>query len=1178
MKPASLTRAWFISLFGITALALLIWFVGPAIAVAGKVPLEHWITRFVVVLALFLLWGLFYVRRRLRARKAGREILDGVAAAGASGDQQRLADEELVRLKQRFSEAAEVIKRSRGKSGTASLYELPWYMIIGPPGSGKTTALINSGLDFPLAKRFGKEAVRGVGGTRNCDWWFTDEAILLDTAGRYTTQDSDQSVDSAAWKGFLGLLKKYRQRRPINGVLVAVSLMDLMTADEQERGLHVQAIKQRINELYRYFGIRLPVYVLFTKADLIAGFSEFFDDLGREERAQVWGTTFPYSGDPDDNALASFDNEFNALIERLNDRLLWRLQNENDLQRRALIYKFPAQVRALQQTLQTFLSEAFLPSRYELPVLLRGFYLTSGTQEGTPIDRIMGALARNFGLGDQQLVKARGEGRSYFLTRLLKEVVFEEMALAGTNRRLETRRMWMRRAVFASAALLTAGAIGAWSVSYSRNRQFIARVAEHAKNTQKEIDSVPADETALLATLPALNLARRIPGGYLEQDGAAPLMMTLGLFQGDKINPGSRAAYERLLQKMLLPRYMLSVEQQIKKHINEPDYLISALKVYLMFADQARFDPKFIREWTQNDWRGSLPGATDAEQRQALVDHLDALLHVWPQQLPLQLDANLIRQSRQSLSNLPAENRAYSRIKELGLQADLPEFRISEAAGAEAPLVFVRQSGEPLNRGVPGLYTADGYQLFAEKNREITKELTAEAWVFGEQSVLGVLDSAELRGKINRLYFKDYVAHWKALLADVKLVPFSSIAHAVEVLGVLTAPESPLKKLLTAAEGQTTLDEAQDVDAQLGKAAQKLATVAEAGVGKALAAGDAGALKQLKDTAKTERIRILEEEFAGLHRLMRSAGGAPAPIENTLAQLDELKVYLSGVEQALERGQNPANVTGGDVLGRLQLGAARQPVPLKGIIATAVEHGGRVKTGSVYKTLNAYWQAEILPFCQTALHGRYPLEVNSDSDVALNDFGRFFGPAGLLATFFQQYLAEHIDNTSNPWRWRTEGMSPGSSVQLQRAKRIKDAFFQDGGQRPLLHFELKPVAMDASITRFILNLEGQEVSYKHGPALPVDVQWPGPNAASQVRLDFLSLDSSGAASASLEGPWAWFRLLDRSDLRPSMAAGERFDLTFSLHGQEARYELRASSAINPFDQRDLRNFRCPDRL
>ncbi len=114
-----------------------------------------------------------------------------------------------MKLRERFEEAVATLKQQR-RSGH-SLYDLPWYVFIGAPGSGKTTALLNSGLKFPLEQRMGKGALQGVGGTRNCDWWFTDEAVFLDTAGRYTTQDSDAASDSAAWGEFLALLRKYRQ-------------------------------------------------------------------------------------------------------------------------------------------------------------------------------------------------------------------------------------------------------------------------------------------------------------------------------------------------------------------------------------------------------------------------------------------------------------------------------------------------------------------------------------------------------------------------------------------------------------------------------------------------------------------------------------------------------------------------------------------------------------------------------------------------------------------------------------------------------------------------------------------------------------------------------------------------------------------------------------------------------
>ena len=162
-------------------------------------------------------------------------------------------------LATRFTEAVAALRKMRwqatGKkpgvrdwlavSGGSHLYELPWYVFIGAPGAGKTTALVNSGLSFPLADQFGPGAIRGVGGTRNCDWWFTDEAVLIDTAGRYTTQDSHQEEDKAAWDGFLGLLKKSRPRRPLNGVFLAISVADLLNQSAPARANLAASIRAR---------------------------------------------------------------------------------------------------------------------------------------------------------------------------------------------------------------------------------------------------------------------------------------------------------------------------------------------------------------------------------------------------------------------------------------------------------------------------------------------------------------------------------------------------------------------------------------------------------------------------------------------------------------------------------------------------------------------------------------------------------------------------------------------------------------------------------------------------------------------------------------------------------------------------------------------------------------------
>jgi type VI secretion system protein ImpL len=358
-------------------------------------------------------------------------IFDKLIADGADVATNERVAQELETIRARFKQAAEDLDGARFASPDGrgrAVEELPWYVMIGAPGSGKTTALINSGLRLPLYARDSTPSVPGVGGTRNCDWWFTDEAVLLDTAGRYTTQESDRKADAAAWQGFLGLLAQFRPDRPLNGALVTVSVMDLLLWSKSERARFSGHVRMRLSEMYAALNARFPVYVLVTKVDMLAGFIEFFGDLDIAGRSQVWGTTFAMDIDP---ALiaAPYAADFAALESRLGAEMLARLHEERDLQRRASIYRFPQQFHAIGPMVGEFLAQTFGTQVNHKPLQLRGVYYTSGTQEGNPIDRVMVALARNFKL-DRAAAVPRGTGKSFFLTRLLREVVFSEADLA----------------------------------------------------------------------------------------------------------------------------------------------------------------------------------------------------------------------------------------------------------------------------------------------------------------------------------------------------------------------------------------------------------------------------------------------------------------------------------------------------------------------------------------------------------------------------------------------------------------------------------------------------------------------------------------------------------------------------------------------------------------------------
>src|SRR5215831_14698621 len=216
---------WTLIALGLLALSLLIWWVAPAIKVFELAPFAPEWTRWTLIVLMCALVIVKALWKAIRARRASAAIADGLARPAASPGDPR--DEEGQALAERFNTALELLKKTNLEKVKRSpltrfrsiltgsyLYDLPWYVLIGAPGSGKTTALVNSGLHFPLSRGATPAAIAGVGGTRYCDWWFTEEAVMIDNAGRYTTHDSDAKADKQSWLAFLDLLKKNRPRQP----------------------------------------------------------------------------------------------------------------------------------------------------------------------------------------------------------------------------------------------------------------------------------------------------------------------------------------------------------------------------------------------------------------------------------------------------------------------------------------------------------------------------------------------------------------------------------------------------------------------------------------------------------------------------------------------------------------------------------------------------------------------------------------------------------------------------------------------------------------------------------------------------------------------------------------------------------------------------------------------------
>ncbi len=1178
-------QRWFISLLGVLALGLFIWFLGPFFAFADYQPLAPELSRFILIGLIVIFWLVVQIWSFVKTMRQNSKVLSAMVEQSGpeTSPVEQASQEELQALNERMQDALGVLKKTRlgGRSGKQFLYQLPWYIIIGPPGSGKTTLLKNSNLKFPLSEKYGKDAIRGVSGTRNCDWWFTEEAVLLDTAGRYTTQDSDQQIDQSAWLGFLDLLKKYRRRRPISGAIIAVSITDLLEKSKQEQRAHANAIRQRVQELHERFGMRFPVYFLFTKCDLLAGFMQYFDDMSRDLRDQVWGITFQQDDDLKFNTLDQFETEFSALEQRLHNQVLDKLERERGGDRRNLIYTFPQQFSSLKNLIHSFLQETFETTNYELSVMFRGVYFTSATQEGSPIDRIMGSLAQNFGLDRQSVAITPSQGKSFFINRLLSDVIFSESGLAGTNLKFEHRRAWLQRLAFAGVLGVTLLMALIWLGSYFQNLAYIDEVSAQTDTLQTTVDELDPTLANPLIVLNMLNKVRNMPGGYADRDKDTPWSLNFGLYQGDKLGKASISLYQKLLKKVFLPRLMARLEQQLQENSSNPDYLYEALKVYLMLDDDKHYDHDAIHNWITLDWKHNLPQSISNEQRQSLTHHLDALEQFRPLHLPRPLNIELIAQARTILAQRSLSERIYTLLKLEMSDSGIPDFRINEKAGRDSLLVLSSKSGKLLTKSVPGLFTCDGYsKVFILNNERLTRQLLGESWVLGTTAPT-VLSSAELntlRQEVLQLYLKDYVKHWDSFLNDIRIKPFTNQTQMVEVLNIVSGQRSPVRQLLIAVDKETSMSCLNSINKSiLDKAGDKLST-ARSTLEKIMG--------QSPDTAPISAPQVttnlVTNHFQELHQLVESIEGAPPALDQPLSLLNELYVYLnsllhaSGDELVLDQRKQVIQI-----LDKVKVEGKRTPFPLNNIMSNIANDSHALVSGGVRKYLNSMWKSSVLPFCKKAIQGLYPINSRGTRDITYEDFTYFFAPGGLMDGFFNKYLAASVDRGGQNWRWNKVGDEPAgvsyaALKQFQRADKIKNIFFRMGRQTPSVSFKLKPTSMSSEITQLMLDVDGQVLNYAHGPVRPVTMSWPGPSNSNQVRLQFLP-PKEGFSGFTKEGPWAFFHVLDLAGITPT-SNPTIFDIIIKIHGRYVQFKLQASSAINPFQLTDLHSFQCPQHL
>jgi type VI secretion system protein ImpL len=1167
----------------------LIWLVADLMHISLLLPAG--VTAFFVLAAVSIV--LF---RKVRASGAARG-LEGALAAQAKAQAKLVRPDlqvEVQHMQGEFDKAVAALKSAKlGPGGSNALYFLPWYAIIGPPGAGKSTALRSSGLHFPYTSGSGGASVKGLGGTRNCDWWLTNEAVVLDTAGRWSTQDEDHDE----WLSFLGLLKRYRPRKPLNGLIAAISVGDVVNAREDDVEALAQRMRARLDEVQTQLRVSIPVYVLFTKVDLVEGFLETFGDLRRGDRNQVWGFTIPLSERTGDIG-AAFVASFDQLADVLERRSLARMADERSLERRGLTYAFPQQFSALRRNLEKFINVMFQANVYQAAPCLRGVYFTSGTQEGRPFNLLMNRLVEAMGIRRKaEASETAVDQKSYFLHDVFMKVIFEDRNVASASDAELKRQRWRRIGLTSALGLvsLTVGLVPgyAWSLNKYQLVRLESAVEEWAAPEQKNLD-----EKQKLARLEPLRERVDTLIGY-ERDGA-PLPMRMGMYQADQLVGPLRRYYANLLRRELVQplvshdlqamsdfglRYAsLPAAQQPGE--DEQHEFYERLKLHLLLTQpKGRGEPPFeassawVNDQLQTRW---LKSAGDDPRLQEAA-RVNARLYLSFSQefadLAFARDSEVVKRVREALNRVATTERTLNRL-------------ISMAAkdGSDITLVQLIGSTDAIRetRKVRAAFTRQGFESVVRD--ALTVQILEDA---GELWVLGLSENAEQAKEqreaqlrvLRTAYFTAYIAEWSEYLKGLRVQSATDHVAALTLMQELTRVPPPLRMLFEKLRYQVSLAPKPTAGAALEKFTGTLLDKAKGMISGILGGDTAQNARRTiaqSDPNQKNGPRLGEADVGRAFEELYAFGVAPPAAEGTApvaVPLDEYQEQLQFVRNALqvyvdnptESEQLQARLQ--DARVRVRGLIERQRLGLRPLFESLLWPPVSGASDSVGKaigdSLAETWCNEVVTEYTRTIAGRYPFDRNGQ-DLALADFSNFYRPKqgrlwSVVEGRFATTVAVEGDRYSFSKRLGKDGgrlFSPSLLEFLARSRDIMLSYFPTGQSEPSIEFEVKvQPSPSVAMTQFMVG--GRSVDHYNGPEQWKTLTWPGENPAAGAAI--LIRGANGMQERiKQDGPWGLMRLLEAGTLRTG--AGRTFTVAWQpqTHDVTLQIDFRPKRGESPF--------------